>query len=445
LYHVAKVIVRHPGIMLIYSDEDKVDIDGQRHDPYFKPDWNPDLIYSHNLFSHLGVYKYSLMKDVGGFRLGFEGSQDYDLLLRCLEKINPSEIFHIPYVLYHWRVHANSTAMVDSDAKPYAMIAGERAINEHLSRQSIKGHVELIGFGYRQHYELPHSKPSVSIIIPTRNSIAVVQNCIDSIRRLTTYKSYEILLIDNGSDEPDSLKGFEALATTGVRVLKYDGEFNYSAINNYAVLHATGELIALVNNDVEVLEPNWLGIMVGFALQKNVGAVGARLFFPNSTVQHAGVVMGLGGVAGHAHYRCPDKATGYFGRLALTSTFSAVSAACLVVRRDLYLKVGGLDEINLTVAFNDVDFCLKLNDMGFRSIYAADAVLLHYESLTRGADSDSKNRIRFTREASFMRRKWGHVIKNDPCYSPNLSLDSANFSLAWPPRLASYLKADSEI
>lgn len=436
LYRVIKVINEKPDVALIYSDEDKVDTDGLRFDPYFKSDWNPDLFYSHNMFCHLGVYKRTLVNDIGGFRLGLEGAQDYDLTLRCIERIRADQIVHLPFVLYHWRVHSGSTAM-SGDAKPYAMIAGARAINEHFHRTKVKGRVELIGHGYRPHYDLPDPCPLVSIIIPTRNAHNLVRRCIESIQMLSTYTAYEIILVDNGSDDAESIKEWQRLKTLGVRILRDDGPFNYSALNNKAAAMALGEVLILLNNDAEVIEPRWLEIMVSHALRPDIGPVGAKLLFPDRTIQHAGVVLGLGGLAGaagHAHYKFPESSMGYCGRISLTSNFSAVTAACLAVRKELYLKVGGLDEENLRVAFNDVDFCLKLGELGYRCVYAPDAVLYHHESATRGPEDNPEKKARFKQESDWMRARWGALIDNDPYYSPNLTLEHADFSLAWPPR-----------
>ena len=436
LYRVAKAIIENPHVALIYSDEDKVDIDGRRHGPYFKTDWNPDLFYSHNMFCHLGVYKRSLVEKIGGFQLGLEGSQDYDLVLRCIEQIRLDQILHLPFILYHWRVHPASTAM-SADAKPYAMIAGERAINQHFLRTGVRGRVKLIGHGYQPDYELPAPPPLVSIIIPTRNAHELVMQCIGSIQRLSTYPTYEILLIDNGSNDPESLRVWRNLETEGVRVLRDESPFNYSALNNKAAAVARGEVLVLLNNDTEVIEPKWLEIMVSHALRPSIGAVGAKLLYPDRTIQHAGVVLGLGGLAGaagHAHYKFPDTSHGYVGRISLTSNFSAVTAACLAVRRELYFKVNGLDEINLRVGFNDVDFCLKLLKLGYRCVYAPNAVLYHHESATRGAEDDPVKLARFKGETAWMRQKWGEMIDDDPYYNPNLTLNYADCSLAWPPR-----------
>jgi glycosyltransferase involved in cell wall biosynthesis len=436
LYFVAKAIIENPNVALIYSDEDKITIHGLRHDPYFKTDWNPDLLYSHNMFCHLGVYKRSLLEEIGGFRLGMEGAQDLDLVLRCIERVRVDQIVHLPFILYHWRVHPGSTSM-NNDAKPYAMIAGERAINEHFQRTGVNGRVELIGYGYMPHYELPHVLPLVSIIIPTRNAHKLVTQCISSIQGLSTYPLYEILLIDNGSDDSESIQEWHRLESQGVRVMRDDGPFNYADLNNKAAVAACGEVLVLLNNDTEVIEPRWLEILVSHALRAGIGAVGAKLLYPDQTIQHAGVVLGLGGLggaAGHAHYKFPESSSGYFGRLSLTGNFSAVTGACLAVRRDLYLKVGGLDKVNLRVAFNDVDFCLKLGEIGYRCVYAPNAVLYHHESATRGAEDNFEKKARFQQETAWMRCRWGSLIDNDPYYSPNLTLDHADFSLAWPPR-----------
>jgi glycosyltransferase involved in cell wall biosynthesis len=437
LFWVAEAINRDSDLALIYSDEDKVDERGQRYEPYFKCDWNPDLFYSHNMISHLGVYRADVLQEIGGFRLGVEGSQDYDLALRSLERIKPQQIHHIPRVLYHWRVHAESTAS-SADAKPYAMIAGERAINEHFVRRNVDAKVELAGFGYRIRYALPAPAPLVSLIIPTRNGLALLRTCVRSILEKTTYPNYEILIVDNGSDDPATLAYMERIQAddTRVRVIRDPQPFNYSAINNAAVPHTRGEVLALINNDLEVITPDWLTEMVSIALQPDVGAVGARLWYPGDTLQHGGVILGLGAsrIAGHAHDRMPRAHHGYFGRAALINSFSAVSAACLVIRRSTFEAVGGLNEVDLRVAFNDVDFCLRVRELGYRNVWTPYADLYHHESASRGQDNNPEKRARFEREVEYMKRRWGSLLLNDPAYSPNMTLDHGDFSLAWPPR-----------
>nr|WP_321936490.1 glycosyltransferase family 2 protein [Paraburkholderia sp. J8-2] len=435
LYCVADAIHDNPAAQLIYSDEDKIDESGRRRDPYFKCAWNPDLFYSHNMFSHLGVYRKTLLEDVGGFRVGLEGSQDYDLALRCIERVDVQAIHHIPRVLYHWRVHAESTAS-GVDAKPYAAIAGERALNEHFERTNVAGVVEYTGVGYRARYKLPDKVPLVSLIIPTRNGIHLIRQCIESIVEKTSYDNYEIIVVDNGSDDPATLSYFDSLKDDPrVRILRDDRPFNYSALNNAAVEIANGELIGLVNNDIEVISPDWLAEMVGIALQPGVGAVGAKLWYPNDTLQHGGVVLGLLGVAGHAHKNAVRGYPGYFCRASLISSFSAVTAACLIVRKSIYNEVSGLNETDLTVAFNDVDFCIRILEAGYRNVWTPYAELYHHESATRGFEDNPVKLARFNGEIEYMLKRWGNLLKDDPAYSPNLTLDQEDFGLAWPPRV----------
>lgn len=437
LYYVAQTINQHPDAQMIYSDEDKIDEQGTRIDPYFKCDWNLDLFYSHNMFSHLGVYRKTLIDRVGGFRIGLEGSQDYDLALRCIEQIDHQHIHHIPRVLYHWRVHAQSTAQ-SSEAKPYAAIAGQKALNEHFQRTQLNAQCLLLDFGmYRTQYALPERLPLVSLIIPTKNAQKLVKQCVESILGKTTYPNYEIIIVDNASDDEQAVTYFKQLANghSNIRVIRDDRPFNYSQLNNNAVEHANGELIGLINNDIEVISPDWLSEMVGIALQKDVGAVGAKLYYSNDTVQHAGVVLGICGVAGHAFKRACRDAFGYFGRAKLISAYSAVTAACLIVRKSIFLEVGGLDEVNLTVAFNDVDFCLKVKQAGYRNVWTPYAEMYHYESISRGAEDTPIKKARFKREIDFMRQRWEGIILNDPAYNPNLALDFEDFSFACPPRV----------
>ncbi|MET0540678.1 MAG: glycosyltransferase family 2 protein, partial [Variovorax sp.] len=435
LYRIAQCIAAHPQARLVYSDEDKIDDSGVRFDPYFKPDWNFDLFRSQNTFSHLGVLQTALVREVGGFRQGLEGSQDWDLVLRCVERVAPEQILHVPHVLYHWRVHAESTAG-SMKAKPYAAVAGERALNEHFARTGTRATAEYLSIGYRARYALPDTPPRVSIVIPTRNAHRLVRQCIDSIVSKTSYPNYDIVLVDNGSDDPAALAYFEALAQRpNIRVLRDARPFNYSALNNAAVAVATGELVALVNNDIEVLSPDWLSELASIALQPGVGAVGARLWYPDRTLQHAGLVLGMGGIAGHAHKGLPEGLNGYAGRAALIQSFSAVTAACMVVQTARYREVGGLDEANLPVAYNDVDFCLRLRRAGYRNVWTPYAQLLHHESATRGDDVAPEKQARLARESAFMQARWGDLIAHDPAYSPNLTLASENFDYAWPPRV----------
>lgn len=435
LYWVVRTINDNPYVGVIYSDEDKIDTAGKRSSPYFKSDWNEFLFRSQNMICHLGVYRSDLVKEVGGFRVGFEGAQDYDLALRCIEKLDRHQIAHIPRVLYHWRIHAGSTAMA-GDEKPYAALAGVKALNEHLQRKGNIGTTELLPMGmYRVHYARPVTAPLVTLIIPTRNAYTLVKQCIDSIQNLTTYSQYEIILIDNGSDDPVSLEYFAQLdQQESVRVMRDDGPFNYSALNNRAVRAARGELIGLVNNDIEVITPEWLDEMVSIAMQPNVGAVGARLWYPDDRLQHGGVVVGVGGVAGHSHKYLPKGDYGYFCRAALTQEFSAVTAACLIIKKSIFEQVGGLDEENLKIAFNDVDFCLRVQEAGYLNVWTPFAELYHHESATRGLEDTPEKKERFSNEVVYVQSRWPK-IQEDYTYNPNLTLDHEDFGLAWPPRV----------
>ncbi|MEB8537197.1 glycosyltransferase [Acidithiobacillus ferriphilus] len=438
LYWVVDAINHHRDSRMIYSDSDNILEQGVRASPFFKCDWNPDLFYSHNFFSHLGVYHAQLVRSIGGFRIGMEGSQDYDLALRCIEKINSSQIHHIPRILYHWRVHAESTAF-SSDVKPYAMIAGEKAINEHFDRQGINAKVELIGYGYKVKYPLPDSLPLVSLIIPTRNGLSILRQCVESILAKTTYSNYEILIVDNGSDDPETLHYLQGLLLgKRIRVLRDDRPFNYSALNNAAVKMARGEVVGLINNDIEVISPDWLSEMVSHALRPEVGAVGARLWYPNDTLQHGGVILGIGGTAGHSHKGLRRDQYGYFNRACLVQNYSAITAACLVIKKDIYEKVLGFNEINLSVAYNDVDFCIRVREAGYRNVWTPYAELYHHESATRGYEDSPEKKSRSAKEMEYLMRQWGNLLLNDPFYSPNLTLDKEDFSFAWPPRISSY-------
>ncbi|WP_426133837.1 glycosyltransferase [Pseudomonas sp. PWP3-1b2] len=435
LYWVARAIHDNPDAGIIYSDEDKIDANGKRSSPYFKSDWNEFLFRSQNMVCHLGVYRLDLVKAVGGFREGFEGAQDYDLALRCAEQLDRANIVHIPRVLYHWRIHSGSTAMAGQE-KPYAALAGVKALDEHLQRKGNIGSTELLPMGmYRVRYARPVEAPLVSLIIPTRNAYGLVKQCIDSIQRLTTYPNYEIILIDNGSDDPASLEYFAALdSQDNIRVLRDDGPFNYSALNNGAVKIARGELIGLINNDIEVITPEWLDEMVSIALQANVGAVGARLWYPDDRLQHGGVVVGVGGVAGHSHKYLPKGDYGYFCRAGLIQEFSAVTAACLIIKKSIFEQVDGLDEENLKIAFNDVDFCLRVQEAGYINVWTPFAELYHHESATRGLEDTAEKKDRFSREVLHIQARWPK-IQEDYAYNPNLTLDHEDFGLAWPPRV----------
>jgi glycosyltransferase involved in cell wall biosynthesis len=438
LYEVAAMLNARPETDLIYSDEDKIDRDGHRHSPYFKPEFLPDLFTGQNYISHLTVLRTALVRDLGGFRIGFEGSQDWDLALRYVERIKPERIRHIPKVLYHWRAVAGSTALLP-DEKTYYVEAARKALGEHFARRGEA--VELLpvaGGHWRVKHRLSTPAPFVSLIVPTRNGVRLLRRCVDSILEKTTYPAYEIIIVDNGSDDPETLAYLRALeARAGaarVRVLRDDSPFNYSALNNRAVRSARGPLVGLLNNDLEVINGDWLEEMASQAARPGIGCVGAMLYYPNNTIQHAGVVLGVGGVAAHAFRDLERGSEGRFNRARLVQNYSAVTAACLVIRQALYEEVGGLDETELAVAFNDIDFCLKVRAAGYRNLWTPFAELYHHESASRGADDTEEKRERFRRETETMLARWGEELAADPAYNPNLTLELTDFSLAALPR-----------
>lgn len=429
-YHVAVEINRHPDVCLIYSDEDKLDELGNRFEPYFKPDWNPDLFYSQNICSHLVIYRASLINALGGFRLGYEGSQDYDLTLRCIAKISATQIRHIPRVLYHWRAHTESTAL-SHHTKNYASLAGYKALQDYFDGSEAKILETDTPGRYRVIYPLPTRPPLVTLIIPTRDQVQVLKKCIESIKSKTDYVNFEVLVIDNQSQDKEALTYLATLnKDSRFKVIQYNKPFNYSAINNYAVSLAKGEIIGLVNNDIEVINSDWLSEMVRHVLRSDVGVVGAKLLYSDDTIQHAGVVLGIGGVAGHSHKFYERDSQGYFSRAKLQQELSAVTAACLFVRKSVFEQVGGLDEKNLTIAFNDVDFCIKVRESGLRNIYTPYALLYHHESISRGQEDSPEKQARFAQEVTFMKKKWGSILLSDPFYNPNLTQDREDFSLA---------------
>ena len=426
LYEVVKVLNRDKTLDFIYTDEDKITENGKRRfDPNFKSDWAPDSFYSSNYISHLGVIRRTLIEEVGGFRVGFEGAQDYDLYLRVLEKTD--KICHIPKVLYHWRAIPGSTA-AEIGNKNYAVERGRKAVEESLERKGIEADVkvaEKVPY-YNVFYKIK-GEPLVSIIIPTRDQAAVTRQCLESIYEKTTYKNFEIILVNNGSHEKEALELFKEYKKKykNFKVLNADIEFNYSKLNNLAVKNK-GKYIVLLNNDTEILTKDWLEIMLGYAGQKHIGAVGAQLAFPDKKIQHAGVVMGLGGVAGHVliDKNLDDPVWG--GRLSAPYNYSAVTAACLMISRKKWDEVGGLEE-KLKVAYNDVDFCLKLLEKGYYNVCVPMVKLYHYESRSRGKDETPEKKARVEQERKYMYKKWDARIRKDEFYNPNYSLKKDYF------------------
>jgi O-antigen biosynthesis protein len=438
LYEVAVALNEDPTFDIIYSDEDQIDAQGRRSLPYFKTDWNIDLLLGHNMISHLGVYRRTLLERVGGFREGFEGSQDYDVALRCADATIPGRICHIPCVLYHWRRNYGATSFSEGKIAGCSD-AALRAIRDHLNRLNEVGKVEphpTLPQWSRVIRPLPNPSPLVSLIVPTRDRTALLGMCVNGLLNRTDYPEFEVLIIDHASELPETFELFERLKLDPrVRILSHTGPFNYSAMNNLAVAQAKGSIIGLINNDIDVINSDWLPEMVSLAVMNDVGAVGAKLIYPGDRVQHGGVVLGVGGVANHFNHLLSRWDPGYFGRNLLTSSVSAVTGACLVVRRSVFEEVGGLNEIDLAVAFNDVDFCLRLRKRGYRNIWTPHAELYHHESTSRGADNTPETSARFRRETQYMLATWGPELEHDPFYNDNFSTEIGRcFQLAFPPR-----------
>ena len=431
-----QMFVKYPELKVLYSDEDKIDQFGTRFDPYFKPNFNLGLLRSHNYMCHFAVYHRNLIDQLKGLRPGFEGAQDYDLALRAVDAVGPHAIGHVPKVLYHWRTATGSTASGHGN-KNYAFEAGRRALSEHLQRRGISGQVEEASEAsgmYRIRWQLPDTAPLVSIIIPTRNGHDILRQCLDSLMQ-TRYSHYEVIVVDNGSDDPAVLGLLSQREQIGqIKVLRDDSPFNFSALNNRAVHEvARGEFVLLMNNDIEITHPEWLDEMVGPAMEPGVGCVGARLWYPDGRLQHAGVIL-VCGVAGHAHKLLSRGQHGYMGRAVLAQDFVAVTAACLLVRKSIFNEVNGLDP-SLAVAFNDVDFCLRVYQAGYRNHWTPYAELIHHESVSRGYEDTPEKQRRFKGEINILQSRWAALLRNDPCYNPNLTADAEDFSLAWPPRV----------
>jgi len=428
LNEVATTLTQNPSIRWVYSDEDLMSENGKRIAPHFKSQWNPYLLHAHNYITHLCAYQRELLNDLGGFRPGVDGAQDYDLALRASAKLQPHQITHIPKVLYHWRMHAESTAF-QSGTKLYTVAAGEKALTDYFNEQNQKVDIKegnLDNFYHVQY--IPKQWPKVSIIIPTRDHKSVLEACVSSLLSKTDYADFEVIIMDNQSQQADALTYLKELANHDtVSVVKHDKAFNYSEINNRAVELASGEVIILLNNDVEVINDSWLKELVGLAMQDDVGCVGAKLLYPDQSIQHAGIVMGLGGYAAHSHRGTPESCNGYFNRPNINQVVSGVTGACLTVRKETYLSVGGLDE-EFKVAYNDVDFCLKVKAAGFYNVYCAHAQLYHYESKTRGEDNQDKEKAaRFDLEKARLLKKWKPEIENDLYYSPHLTRSAEDF------------------
>jgi GT2 family glycosyltransferase len=430
LYEVVKAI-NFTKADFIYSDEDFISLDGRYINPHFKPDFSPDLLLSHNYITHFVVVKSTLIDKVGGLRSQYDGAQDHEFVLRATHKAD--KVVHIPKVLYHWRMSETSTAF-DSTIKPKALSNAQKALQDTLTSRGIKAHVEAanLPFFFKVNYLLL-SQPLISIIIPFKDKVELLKKCVESILDKSTYQNFEIIGMSNNSKEQKTFDEMKRLSQIDKRInfYEYNLPFNYSQINNYAVNHyAKGEHILLLNNDIEIISSSWIEEMLMFSQREDVGCVGAKLYYSNGKVQHAGVILGLGGYAAHSHRMHSRESNGYFNRLNIVQNLSAITGACLMVKKSIYQELDGLDEKNFVIAYNDVDFCLRVLKKGYLNIFTPFAEAYHYESLSRGNDSQTQEkRERFNREKAYLLEYHRDFIDNDPYYNPNLTRDNENFDI----------------
>ena len=430
LYEITKAINEKDAPDVLYTDEDKVSMDGKHYfDPNFKPDYNLFRLRENNYICHIFVVKKALTDRVGLLRTEFDGAQDYDFIFRCCEEAD--KVVHIPKVLYHWRCHMDSTA-ADPESKAYAYQAGRRAIKEHYQRMGIDASVEMTERpGWYRSYVKIQDNPKISIIIPNKDHIEDLELCLFSLTKRSTYKNYEILIVENNSEKPETFEYYKKLPDRypKVKVLTWEKEFNYSAINNFAAKQAEGVYLLFLNNDVEILTPQWMEEMLQICQQKDVAITGAKLYYPDDTIQHAGVVLGLGGIAGHIMCKASREDPGYFGRTVTVQEISAVTAACMMIRTEDFWNAGGFDE-TFQVAFNDIDLCMKVRAAGKKIVFTPYAELYHYESKSRGLEDTPEKQFRFDKEVKAFEAKWSEQLaKGDPYYSPNLSVTEGDCSL----------------
>jgi glycosyltransferase involved in cell wall biosynthesis len=431
LFYVAKALNADSSLDMIYSDEDKINENGIYSEPHFKPEWSPENLLSRNYINHLSIFRTTSLKAIGGWRAGFEGSQDYDMYLRFTEKYK--KIKHIPEVLYHWRSHTLSAAS-DIGAKPYAHIAAQRALTESLHRRGLKGSIDFNeGFrGFKVNIDVQDPSKLVSIIIPSKNASTYIERCVNSIVEKSTYRNFEVILIDNNSDQQeffDLVYKWKNQTDFSFKYVRDESPFNFSRLINLGRKNASGEYLLLLNNDTEVITPNWIEGLMGYAQLSDIGVVGCKLLYEDETIQHAGVVIGLGDVAGHVLVGEDRDGPGYFNYVQLLNNYSALTAACFMVRTEVFDKVNGFNE-EYTVEYNDVDFCLKVREAGYRNVYIPQVELYHYESISRGHPlANSKSSVRHFKEANKLKKEWAKYLEKDPHYNPNLSLHSSNFAI----------------
>jgi glycosyltransferase involved in cell wall biosynthesis len=429
LYKVVEALNKDPSIDFLYSDEDKLELNGDRSDPFFKPDWSPDLFMSSNYLCHLSVIRKSLIDKVGGFRVGYEGSQDYDLFLRVIDLTN--KIYHIPDILYSWRKIPGSTA-TNYDEKGYANNASIKALSNTLKRRNIAGIVEngILPGMFRVVYEIK-GDPLVSIVIPIKDKADYLRKCIKSIVGKTDYKNYEIVIVDTGSVEELTFEYLKELKDKKIaKIVYYKGKVSFSAFNNFGAKATQGKYILFLNNDTEVINSGWLSAMLEFALRKNVGAVGAKLLYPNKTIQHAGVLLGLGDdmVAGHIYIGFDDRPIGLPVRKDIICNYSAITAACILIRKKYFEEVRGFTE-KLKVSYNDTDLCLKLREKGLSIIYTPYAKLYHFESVSFGKVGVTSRKID-PEEIRYFKKRWKEKLAHDPYFNPNLALDNTGYKIS---------------
>lgn len=433
LFHVIEALHRHPDAGLLYGDEDRIDGRGVRRDPHFKPQWNPDLLLAQNYIGRLAVFRTELLRVLGGFDV--EAGQvwtEHELALRVTSRLSAAQIVHIPFVMYHRRIEAEQAAAKQGEDRQTS--PGQlTVVGAHVRAQVPEAEVMTgtLPHTCRVRWPLPRRLPLVSLLIPTRDRVEILKPCVDVILERSGYPKLEVLILDNQSVCAETLAYMREVSARDerVRVLRWDRPFNYAAINNFGALYAKGEILGLVNNDIEPINADWLDEMVRHACRPEIGCVGAKLYYPNDTIQHAGVILGIGGVAGHAHKHFNRKSPGYCGRLQVTHNVSAVTGACMLLRRSVFEEVGGLNEKSLAVTYNDVDLCLKVRQAGYRNVWTPYAELYHHESMSRGTADTSAKRGRAKAEAAYMRRTWGRLLDHDPAYNPNLTLVHEDFSL----------------